>query len=83
MRHRDIHVTREVGYAHNFERKARVDLGLELLMLCARPKQDLTLHDIAAWCGCTHQGIRRIERAALRKLRRWTGDALAREVRSA
>ena len=48
---------------------ARLDLGLALLSLLRKPGERLTLTDIAAWCGCPHQTIGRIEQRALRKLR--------------
>lgn len=46
----------------------RVDLGLALLAVLLKPNRTLTTYDIAAWCGCTNEGIRRIEAKALKKL---------------
>jgi pantothenate kinase-related protein Tda10 len=46
----------------------RVDLGLALLAALRKPGRTLTSYDIAAWCGCTNEGIRRIEMKALKKL---------------
>ena len=51
-------------------RRARIDLGLALLQLCARPGVPLTRADIAAFCGCTDGAIYWIESRALQKLRR-------------
>lgn len=49
-------------------RRDRTDLGLELLSIAAKPGQELTLYDIAAWCGCTNEAVRRIYARALRKV---------------
>ena len=47
-----------------------IDLGLALLSIARIPGEPLTLEDIAAWCDCTRERIRQIERDALRKIRR-------------
>ncbi len=48
---------------------ARINLGLELLMIAALPGRALTQEDIAAWCGCTKDAVYQLEREALKKLR--------------
>lgn len=50
-------------------RSSRVDLGLALLSLVAKPGVPLTFDDMAAWCGCSRQAINFIYQRALRKLR--------------
>ncbi len=50
------------------DKSSRVDLGLALLTALAKPGRALTTTEIAAWCGCTNEGIRRIEQKALKKL---------------
>lgn len=50
-------------------RTERVNLGLALLELAAKPGQPLTLRDIAAWCDVSYKGIYMIEQKALIKLR--------------
>lgn len=52
------------------DRKTRTDIGLELLARYAKPGVPLTRDDIAAWCGCTQEAIRRIEVLALRRVRK-------------
>lgn len=52
------------------DRSTRTLIGLELLSLHAKRGVKLTRDDIAAWCGCTQEAIRRIEVQALRKLRK-------------
>ncbi|MES2697264.1 MAG: hypothetical protein V4773_27615 [Verrucomicrobiota bacterium] len=51
------------------EKSRRVDLGLELLAMLAKPGVALTHEDIAAWCGCTRGGIWALEKEAMKKLR--------------
>lgn len=51
------------------EKTQRVLLGLELLMLAARPGVALSQEDIAAWCGCTRGAVYVMEKEALKKLR--------------
>jgi hypothetical protein len=66
-----------------YEIDRRIDLGLSLLSLVARPGEPLTHEDIAAWCGCNRQKILHIETTALRKLRRRlriVGDPLLKEM---
>jgi DNA-directed RNA polymerase sigma subunit (sigma70/sigma32) len=52
------------------DRSTRTMIGLELLAMRAKPGVTLTRDDIAAWCGCTQEAIRRIEVQALRRLRK-------------
>lgn len=49
---------------------ARIDLGLQLLQMAARPGVPLTRYDIAAWCDVTPNAILQIELSAIRKLKR-------------
>lgn len=42
-------------------------MGLALLSVLVKPGEELTLEDIAAWCGCRASTIHRIETAALKK----------------
>ncbi len=51
------------------EGSSHIDLGLSLLACLRRPGENLTAHDIAAWCGCSRAAIQAIENRALRKLR--------------
>lgn len=51
-------------------KRARIDLGLELLRVRSRPGEGHTLWEIAAWCGCSDAYIRAVEQRALRKVRR-------------
>jgi len=61
--------TRERGLPQNKGAKtARIDLGLALLAVAAKPGSELTHQDIAAWCGCTRDAIYLIEKSVLRKL---------------
>jgi hypothetical protein len=46
-----------------------IDLGLALLSQRTERGRRHTLKEIAAWCGCSLQGIAQIERRALAKLR--------------
>ncbi|ACB76662.1 hypothetical protein [Opitutus terrae] len=48
---------------------ARIDLGLQLLQLAAKPGTSFTLHEIALWCGCTRDAVLLIEQKALKKVR--------------
>jgi hypothetical protein len=50
------------------KRSMRIDFGLSILSILARPGEPLTLQDIAAWCGCSHSAIQKIERRAIAKL---------------
>lgn len=52
------------------EKTERIDLGMELLLLARGPNQTFSHFEIAAWCGCTGQAIRRIEQEALKRLRK-------------
>jgi DNA-directed RNA polymerase specialized sigma24 family protein len=47
-----------------------MDLGLAVLSVLAVEGTPLSLHDIAAWAGCSQGNIYRVERRALRKLRK-------------
>ena len=47
----------------------RMDLGLAVLAAVSKPGASYTTNEIAAWAGCTHQAITRLELKALRKLR--------------
>ena len=51
------------------EKTTRMDLGLALLELVAKPGAPLTQDDIALWCGCTRGAIYMEEKRALVKLR--------------
>ncbi len=51
------------------DRAMRIDLGLALLSILAKPCVPLDQADIAAWCGCSRSMIFQIEHRALRKLR--------------
>jgi hypothetical protein len=55
-------------------KSARMDLGLELLRLATLPGAAWKPTEIAAWCGCSNEAIRMIERRALRKVRRAMGE---------
>ena len=57
------------GPSHRGTGNLHIDLGLALLSILRKPDEPLTHEDIAAWCGCSHQHIVRIEQRALRKLR--------------
>lgn len=48
------------------ERSQRTALGLELLMLCAKPGVPLTDDDIACWMGVTPEAVAATVRGALR-----------------
>jgi DNA-directed RNA polymerase sigma subunit (sigma70/sigma32) len=48
----------------------RIDLGLELLAALSEPGTCHTQETIAAYCDCTVESVRRMERIALKKLRR-------------
>jgi hypothetical protein len=48
----------------------RVDLGLAVAACHAQRGREMTLDEIALWCGCTREAIRLIEFRALGKLRR-------------
>lgn len=47
----------------------RINLGLTLLSVAAKPGASFTIYDIAAWCGCTDQAVKKIQDTALMKLR--------------
>jgi DNA-binding CsgD family transcriptional regulator len=49
-------------------KRAMIDRGLDTLLCTRSQGQTFTFAQIAAACGCTGEGIRRIERKALRKL---------------
>ena len=51
------------------EKSARIDLGLALLEMVAKPGVGLTRDDIAFWCGCTNAGIYMLEKRAMKKVR--------------
>lgn len=46
----------------------RIDLGLALLSLVVKRGVPLTCDDIAAWCGCSANAIRMLEKRALKNL---------------
>ena len=61
------------GYKGNRDwrrRRDRIDLGLAILSAVRVPGVRYTRVEIAAFCGCTPQGIAVIERKALRKLQK-------------
>jgi DNA-directed RNA polymerase sigma subunit (sigma70/sigma32) len=49
--------------------RREIDLGLALLSVANRDREEMTYEDIAAWCGCHRSRIEQIEKGALRKLR--------------
>lgn len=51
-------------------RAERTELGLALLSLAGKPGIEYSCGEIAAWCGCTEEAIRKIESRALEKLQR-------------
>lgn len=57
------------------DKRKRVDLGLDLLARRAMPGAAYSHTEIAAWCGCSAERIRQIERRALRKVRARFKDA--------
>lgn len=48
----------------------RMDLGLAILSCVGKPGVSYTYDEIAAWAGCSNSAIYRIEREALKKLRK-------------
>ena len=62
------------------EKTNRVDLGLTLLEMVAKPGVELTQQDIAVWCGCSHGAIWALEKAAMKKLRNKVLFGQAREA---
>ena len=51
------------------ERARRIDLGLAIARMHARPGVPMSLCELAEFCGCTDSYILMIEKRALRKLR--------------
>lgn len=51
-------------------RGKKLDLNLDLFMRNRDPMRSYNYREIAEAVGCTYQNIQRIERIALRKLRR-------------
>jgi len=51
-------------------RGRRIDLGLAIARCHAVPGRGMTLQQLAAFCGVSHQRISQIEQQALDKLRR-------------
>lgn len=51
------------------KRASRIDLGLAISGATLEPGETRTLRDLAAYCDCTYEGIRRIEEKALEKVR--------------
>jgi hypothetical protein len=51
----------------------RIDLGLDLLALHAKPGQRITVDEIAAWADCSPTYIKQVEKTALEKLKRELG----------
>jgi DNA-directed RNA polymerase specialized sigma24 family protein len=49
-------------------KKERVDLGLALLSLRAKPGSTFTLQEIALWCGCTRDAVMQMEKRALKRV---------------
>lgn len=47
----------------------RLDLGLAISRLSMQPGQTRTLEEIAAYCECTREAIRKIEKSALAKMK--------------
>lgn len=58
----------------------RVDLGLALLELVAKPRVGLSQEDLALWCGCSRGAIYLMEMRALKKLRNKIMFGRAREA---
>lgn len=50
--------------------QTELDFELAALHAVAEPGEAMTLDEIAEWCGVSHEGIRRIEQKALRKIRK-------------
>jgi len=67
-RRRRISIDRSVPM-NGGEKVNRVELGLCLLEMVAKPGVALCQEDIAIWCGCSRGGIYQIERRALKKVR--------------
>ena len=62
---------------------ANIDLGLAISAATLQPGEQRSTYELAAYCGCTHQNITRIEQRALRKLRirlRFHKDPILREA---
>lgn len=53
---------------HGLDKTARVDLGIELLMLRARRGVALSQDDMAVWLGCTPAAVYAMERRALKAI---------------
>lgn len=54
-------------------RRRRIDLGLAISGLTLRFGETRTLEEIAAYCGCSRQGVALIEKRALQKVRQRLG----------
>lgn len=55
--------------AFRARRAKRIDLGLAISGATLTPGETRTLREIAAYCNCTYEGIRRIEEKAMEKVR--------------
>ena len=58
------------------EKASRIDLGLAISRLTMEPGECRTLAEIAAYCGCSRQGIQYIEQKAILKVRKRLRDLL-------
>lgn len=56
------------GAPNNRKLKERVDLGLALARILLKPGQELTTHDIAAWCDCERQNVEQIYKRAIKRV---------------
>jgi hypothetical protein len=52
------------------DKSARINLGIDLLHALRGPGKRCTVEEIAAWCDCSEEAIKHIEKKALEKLRR-------------
>jgi len=53
------------------KRKQSIDIGLDVIAFHMKLGETLTLDDIAEICECSPSNIERIERKALRKIRKY------------
>ena len=48
---------------------SEIDLGLAVSRLSLSPGQTRSYTELARFCGCSHEAIRKIERRAMKKIR--------------
>jgi hypothetical protein len=68
--------TSELKGLNKEDRDLRIDLGLAIARLHAKPGVPMSLQMLAEFCGCTDGLILMYERSALRKLRKRIGPEL-------